>query len=208
MASTSQVPSSSSCNNKNLYDVLRSLSSRSLRKRRRIDDGEINQDDGDKIETPHSGASNLSSPSASMVDTMRSTAQLEQDKEDREDRFAQLASTVLYVDPSCWKNVKRQRNVEDESNAQNTSKASVTNVTKDSNSLDVVDVHIQSDIDRYKQLLKAEDEEIKHVQDTRNRVIQDQIELWALYKYGLAKINNLNDLSKAPDAIMPGNFGQ
>lgn len=201
MASSSQVPISSSCNNKNLFDVLRSLSSRSLRKRKHVDDGETNRDD-DKIGTPPSEADIPSSPSESAVDTMPSAAQLSQDKEDREDRFVQLASTVLYIDPSCRKNVKRHRNVDDES------KASATSETKDSNSLDVVDVHIQSDIDRYKHLLTTENEEIKRIQDARDRVMQDQIDLWALYKYGLAKINNLNDLSKAPDAIMPGNFGQ
>lgn len=198
MASANQVPSSASGSNKNLHDVLRSLSQRSL-KRKRMQ--EIEEDD--YLEELPAVASSTQ----------------DHDQEDRQDRFVQLASTILYVDSSCRKNVKRKWNADDAeassdtkpnttSSQDDSSKPSVKKEKDDKHSSDIVYVHIQSDLDRYKALFESEKEQIQHIRDTPNRIRQEQVNLWGLYKYGLNKIKNLNDLSKAPDAIMPGNFGQ
>mmetsp|Transcript_37153 Transcript_37153/g.90313 ORF Transcript_37153/g.90313 Transcript_37153/m.90313 type:complete len:203 (-) Transcript_37153:158-766(-) len=202
MASASQLPSSSASSNRNLYDVLRSLSSRSL-KRARTEDSE----DREEV-VQHED--NASPPLPLSSDT--ATTQNDHDKEDREDRFIQLASTVLFTDASCRKNIKRKRETKDASATtptQNSDNKTVVKTEKDvTNPLNLVDVHIQSDLDRYKELLKAEEEQIQHIEASRKRIRQEQVDLWGLYKYGLTKIKNLNDLSKAPDAVMPGNLGQ
>lgn len=60
--------------------------------------------------------------------------------------------------------------------------------------------------DYYPKLQKQLSREIAQMEETRKQVAQKQCELWDVYKYGLLKISNLNDLRDAPDAIMPGNF--
>jgi hypothetical protein len=49
-------------------------------------------------------------------------------------------------------------------------------------------------------------QQIKQLQQQRQQVVEQQVKVWDVYKYGLEKISNLNDLRDAPDAIMPGNF--
>ena len=199
MASVSQVPSSSSSSSKNLHDVLRSLAQRSL-KRRRTED---NEEDEFSEELPLESTISSSTPQNDA-----------HDQEDREDRFVHLASSVLYVDSSCRKNIKRKRSLDDTSSSKaDTSKEKpkypLIKTEKDAiHPKDIVDVHIESDVNRYKALLKAEDEHIQHIKDTPGRIRQEQVDLWRLYMHGLNKIKNLSDLSKAPDALMPGNHGE
>jgi len=209
MASVSQVPSSSSSSNKNLYDVLRSISSNSLKRAR-------TEDSAEEVHQQDDNATMLMLEST--VPSSDATAtQNDHDREDREDRFIQLGSTVLYTDASCRKKIKRTRETKGDASAATTTTTSVqinfdkTTVKTEkkhvTNPLNIMDVHIQSDLDRYKALLQAEDEQIQHIQATRKRIRQEQVDVWGLYKYGLTKIKNLSDLSKAPDAIMPGNLG-
>ncbi|KAL3935998.1 MAG: hypothetical protein SGBAC_008597 [Bacillariaceae sp.] len=203
MASVSQAQASSSSSNRNLYDVLRSLSSRSLKRARTTEDSEAVGQHNDNTTLM------LLEPTIPSTDGATST-QNDNDQEDREDRFIHLASTVLYADGSCRKNIKRKRETNDasatseEGSDKTTGKKTQKEVT---NPLDIVDVHIESDLNRYKLLLQAEEEQIHHIQATRKRIRQEQVDVWGLYKHGLAKIKNLNDLSKAPDAIMSGNLG-
>ena len=69
-----------------------------------------------------------------------------------------------------------------------------------------VDSLVQTDMERYKQLIQQEQAEIDAIQAKRQRIKQEQVEVWGVYKYGLEKIANLPDLGLAPDAILPGNF--
>jgi hypothetical protein len=104
-------------------------------------------------------------------------------KQAKKDRFVKLASSVLYTDSSRKMSLSNQN---DEKKQQD---------------------FLSQDSARYEQLLKQEEEEIERVKAARKRIRQEQVELWNVYKFGLQKIMQLNDLSEAPDAILPGNFG-
>jgi hypothetical protein len=57
---------------------------------------------------------------------------------------------------------------------------------------------------------KAEDVQtvaLEKIEKARRKVYNDQVQqVWGLYMYGLKHVLALNDLSNAPDAILPGNF--
>lgn len=64
----------------------------------------------------------------------------------------------------------------------------------------------KADLQRYHNDLEKQQEELKQIEDTRKDVLQEIVNVWGVYKYGLMKIGALTELSEAPDAIMPGNF--
>lgn len=64
----------------------------------------------------------------------------------------------------------------------------------------------QEDLRRYKEQLRQVETEIEQQQITRKIILQEMVDVWGVYRYGLAKIAALTDLSNAPDAVMPGNF--
>lgn len=97
--------------------------------------------------------------------------------DEQKERFVKLASTVLYTDSSKL--------------------SETTETQKD---------FVAQDIQRYQDLLTQETEALEKVKAARKRVHQEQAEIWGVYKYGLRTIMGLNDLSEAPDAILPGNF--
>lgn len=70
----------------------------------------------------------------------------------------------------------------------------------------LVDDLVQADIQRCQDDLQRQDHELSQMEDTKQQVLQEIIDVWGVYKYGLTKIAALTELSEAPDAIMPGNF--
>lgn len=58
----------------------------------------------------------------------------------------------------------------------------------------------------YRNMQQQLAQELQQMEQRRKDVLQKQTELWDVYKFGLEKISNLNDLRDAPDAILPGNF--
>mmetsp|Transcript_862 Transcript_862/g.1803 ORF Transcript_862/g.1803 Transcript_862/m.1803 type:complete len:214 (+) Transcript_862:47-688(+) len=60
---------------------------------------------------------------------------------------------------------------------------------------------------RYEEAEKVQIEAMNRIEAARKRVANDQVQhIWGLYMYGLKHVLALNDLSDAPDAILPGNF--
>ena len=64
----------------------------------------------------------------------------------------------------------------------------------------------QQDNEQLEQQEKQLAIDIEKIQDAKQQVYKDQVEIWGVYKYGLQHVLALNDLSAAPDAILPGNF--
>lgn len=178
MASSSQNQAIGTTNNKNLPDVLRLLACRSGKKR-------------------------------------PARAAPCNNKQDELDRFVSLASTVLFTDSSKpYNQVATTTATTKTTTTTNTKetkgKTNESEVTKTQTpSVDpLLAPHIQADLKRYRSLLQEQDEEIENIERARKRVRQQQVDLWDVYKYGLQQIGNLQDLSQAPDAILPGNFCQ
>jgi hypothetical protein len=71
---------------------------------------------------------------------------------------------------------------------------------------DVVSSVIAEDLIRYDKLQAQVQSEIEAIDEKRRQTFANQVELWGVYKHGLAKIAGLGDLGDAPDAILPGNF--
>ena len=65
----------------------------------------------------------------------------------------------------------------------------------------------QEDIKRYKEMEDEQINAIQKIDEARNEFYKDQVQkVWGVYTYGLNHVLGLNDLSDAPDAILPGNF--
>ena len=65
----------------------------------------------------------------------------------------------------------------------------------------------QEDIKRYKEMEAEQINAIQKIDEARNEFYKDQVQkVWGVYTYGLNHVLGLNDLSDAPDAILPGNF--
>ena len=63
------------------------------------------------------------------------------------------------------------------------------------------------DLAQYKDAHKAQQEALNRIAKARRKVYNDQVQqVWGVYLYGLKHVLALNDLSNAPDAILPGNF--
>eukprot|EP00531_Pseudo-nitzschia_arenysensis_P011286 CAMPEP_0116149436 /NCGR_PEP_ID=MMETSP0329-20121206/18948_1 /TAXON_ID=697910 /ORGANISM="Pseudo-nitzschia arenysensis, Strain B593" /LENGTH=214 /DNA_ID=CAMNT_0003645753 /DNA_START=23 /DNA_END=667 /DNA_ORIENTATION=+ len=63
------------------------------------------------------------------------------------------------------------------------------------------------DLAHYKEAEAAQKQALIRIEMARQKVHSDQIQqVWGVYKYGLKHVLALNDLSNAPDAILPGNF--
>ncbi|OEU20612.1 hypothetical protein FRACYDRAFT_234244 [Fragilariopsis cylindrus CCMP1102] len=65
----------------------------------------------------------------------------------------------------------------------------------------------QEDIKRYEEMEDEQINAIQKIDEARNEFYKDQVQkVWGVYTYGLNHVLGLNDLSDAPDAILPGNF--
>ncbi len=73
------------------------------------------------------------------------------------------------------------------------------------NDLSVGDL-LDADIQRYQEDSERHTQALAGLEETKKEVLQEIVNVWGIYKYGLTKIAALADLSQAPDAIMPGNF--
>ena len=63
------------------------------------------------------------------------------------------------------------------------------------------------DLEEYNEAEKAQEESLKKIEQAREKVYKNQVQkVWGVYLYGLKHVLALNDLSNAPDAILPGNF--
>lgn len=63
------------------------------------------------------------------------------------------------------------------------------------------------DLLQYEEAEKLQNEAMNRIEAARQKVNNDQVQqVWGLYMYGLKHVLALNDLSNAPDAILPGNF--
>ena len=63
------------------------------------------------------------------------------------------------------------------------------------------------DLAQYMEAEAAQEEALKKIEIARQQVHSDQVQkVWGVYMYGLKHVLALNDLSNAPDAILPGNF--
>lgn len=63
-----------------------------------------------------------------------------------------------------------------------------------------------ADLKRCQATYQIQQEELEKMENTRQKILQEVVEVWGAYRYGLTQIAGLTDLSEAPDAIMPGNF--
>lgn len=61
-------------------------------------------------------------------------------------------------------------------------------------------------LEYYQKLQQQLAVELQQQEKQKQIQLQKQTELWDVYKFGLTKISNINDLRDAPDAILPGNF--
>jgi len=63
------------------------------------------------------------------------------------------------------------------------------------------------DLARYHEAEDVQKQALKKIERARRTVYNDQVQhVWGVYMYGLKHVLALNDLSDAPDAILPGNF--
>lgn len=63
------------------------------------------------------------------------------------------------------------------------------------------------DLKRYEEAEAAQRKALKNIETARLQVYNDQVQqVWGVYTYGLKHVLALNDLSDAPDSILPGNF--
>lgn len=63
------------------------------------------------------------------------------------------------------------------------------------------------DLARYQEAEDVQTQALKKIESARLEVYNDQVQkIWGVYLYGLKHVMALNDLSDAPDAILPGNF--
>jgi hypothetical protein len=68
-------------------------------------------------------------------------------------------------------------------------------------------INQEKDIKRYKEMEDEQINTIQKIDEARNEFYKDQVQkVWGVYTYGLNHVLGLNDLSDAPDAILPGNF--
>lgn len=122
------------------------------------------------------------------------------------DHFAATASTVLYTSstprPPLGKRPKVVRHTDTNQVLVIVKKDETTGAAASSASEELW----KADMDYYQNCLEKEKQDLKQIEDTRNEVLQEIVDVWGVYKYGLMQIGALADLSEAPDAIMPGNF--
>ena len=63
------------------------------------------------------------------------------------------------------------------------------------------------DLAQYQEAEDVQKKALKKIEAARWKVYNDQVQqIWGVYTYGLKHVLALNDLSDAPDAILPGNF--
>lgn len=63
------------------------------------------------------------------------------------------------------------------------------------------------DLAQYHEAEEVETNALKKIEMAQRKVFNDQVQhVWGVYIYGLKHVLALNDLSDAPDAILPGNF--
>jgi hypothetical protein len=63
------------------------------------------------------------------------------------------------------------------------------------------------DLAVYEEAEDVQKQALKKIETARWKVYNDQVQkVWGVYLYGLKHVMALNDLSDAPDAILPGNF--
>lgn len=63
-----------------------------------------------------------------------------------------------------------------------------------------------ADLERCRETFRQQQAELQEMEETKKKMLQEVVDVWGAYRYGLTQIANLTDLSEAPDAIMPGNF--
>lgn len=98
---------------------------------------------------------------------------------------------------------------EAETNAAEESKADDVSydIKKKKEDAVTVTLHFEAQDDsRYKYMEEEQARALDGIEMAKQRVFNDQTDLWGVYKYGLQHVLNLNDLTDAPDAILPGNF--
>mmetsp|Transcript_49 Transcript_49/g.107 ORF Transcript_49/g.107 Transcript_49/m.107 type:complete len:222 (-) Transcript_49:561-1226(-) len=63
------------------------------------------------------------------------------------------------------------------------------------------------DLKKYEEATEKQKRALKNIERARKQIYSSQVQqVWGLYTYGLKHVLALNDLSDAPDAILPGNF--
>ena len=68
-------------------------------------------------------------------------------------------------------------------------------------------LQLEEDFTRYDEAEKVQKQAMEKIERARRKVYNDQTQkVWGVYLYGLKHVLTLNDLSDAPDAILPGNF--
>jgi hypothetical protein len=141
-------------------------------------------------------------------------------KQDQQEQFVRLVSTVLFTDSSNHhaaaaaaasnNNSKDTTTTTTHHNQSSTEKKETKTKQQQEtdNKTTPSSSPIQDDLERYQSLLQQQDQHLDKIKKTRKRIRTQQAELWNVYQYGLQQIGNLQDLSQAPDAILPGNFCQ
>ncbi|KAG7343742.1 hypothetical protein IV203_021750 [Nitzschia inconspicua] len=132
---------------------------------------------------------------------------IEETKDGNEDT---ITPTQTIIDSADEKPTTSQSSTNDDSNEKptieqaDTATTTTTNTTA-STTTTTIDL-AQQEMGRCEQdewnLQVATD----RIQQAKERVQKDQVELWGVYRYGLQHVMGLNDLASAPDAILPGNF--
>jgi hypothetical protein len=84
--------------------------------------------------------------------------------------------------------------------------STVTTTTKTKTTTTTKLLHPE-DLARYQEAEDVQTQALKKIESARLEVYSDQVQkVWGVYLYGLKHVMALNDLSDAPDAILPGNF--
>jgi hypothetical protein len=190
---------------KSLYDTLRSLSQRSLKRKRR-----------DPIECVVQLAPTLLLTSSQRRNQRRKNVDAQQavSTTKGEQEEAEASSTVkdeaVLVDVDIDVDAPKDE-TEAAAGAEETS--AVDAGTSDDETCDKSRKKSKrappiwlADVERYEQRLERERAETQAVETARQQLLREQVELWGVYHHGLTKIAGLTDLSDAPDAILPGNF--
>ena len=129
-------------------------------------------------------------------------------REEAIDHFVETTAAVLYTSSTPTPLAKRGKRItahvdKDATVQKDTDKAGSSLQYDDDDDDDDL---WKGDMKYYQKCLEKEKEDLNKIDETRNVVLQEIVDVWGVYKYGLIRIGALADLSEAPDAIMPGNF--
>ena len=89
---------------------------------------------------------------------------------------------------------------------EETSSSDKSTGTKEQKSEPATQEEVDPSVERYLSEIHTNEKDLQTIEDKKQRLQKEVVDLWGAYRYGLTQIGSLTDLAHAPDAIMPGNF--